>query len=99
MKKPPYPKKKPATMIPDPNDSWAQVELYRWQHGELPPQNGTCKKLDEPTALRAMADAIELGCKTGDVKAMPSAYNVCSVLRYAAKILHENLLLTNRNEE
>lgn len=68
----------------DPNDSWAQVELYRWQHGALPPQDETCKKLDEPTALRAMADAIELGCKTKNREAMPDPYNVCSVMRYVA---------------
>ena len=66
------------------NDSWAQVELYRWQHGELPPQDETCKKLDEPAALRAMADAIERGCKDGKPNEMPSPFNVCSVLRYVA---------------
>ena len=85
MKKPAYPKKKPATLERDPNDSWAQVELYRWQHGELPPQDDTCKELDEPTALWAMAAAIEEGCKSGKREDMPSPYNVCSVLRYAAK--------------
>lgn len=69
----------------DPNDSWAQVELYRWQHGELPPQNGNCKELDESIAAVAMADAIELGCKNNDRSIMPSPYNVCSVLKYLAK--------------
>lgn len=87
MKKPPYPKKKPVQILHDPNDSWAQVELYRWQHGELPPPDNTCKELDEATALRAMADAIEAGCKSGKREDMPSPYNVCSVLRYVAKQL------------
>lgn len=76
--------------IPDPNDSWAQVELYRWQHGELPSVYKTCKKLHVPTALKAMADAIEEGCKSGGSLPMPSPYNVCAVLRFAAKILPEN---------
>ena len=89
MKKPSYPKK-PAKLERDANDSWAQVELYRWQHGELPPQNDTCKQLDEPAAIRAMADAIEAGCRAGDSKQMPSPYNVCSVLRYAAKNFSRN---------
>jgi hypothetical protein len=68
----------------DPNDSWAMVELYRWQHGELPP-NKNSKELDESIALRNMADAIEEGCKTGDHSMMPTPFNVCSVLRYIAK--------------
>jgi len=89
VKKPPYPKK-PVQLERDPNDSWAQVELYRWQHGELPPQDNTCKQLNEPTAMRAMADAIEAGCKTGDTGLMPSPYNVCSVLRYAANNFSRN---------
>lgn len=81
--------------IPDPNDSWAQVELYRWQYGELPPQDDTCKRLDEPTALRAMADALEEGCKSKNRDAMPSPYNVVSVMRYAAKQLAR---ATNKEE-
>lgn len=90
MKKPPYPNKKTVQLDRDPNDSWAQVELYRWQYGELPPQNDTCKQLDEPAALRAMADAIEAGCKSGKREDMPSPYNVCSVLRYVAKNFSRN---------
>ena len=65
----------------DPNDSWAQVELYRWQYGELPPNDETCQKLSVPEGLRAMSAAIE----KGDSNNFPSPYNVISVLRYAAK--------------
>ena len=73
--------------IPNPEDSWAKVELYRWQHGQLPPQNETSKPLDESKALLAMAEAIENGCKSGGSLPMPSPYNVCSVLRYVARKL------------
>jgi hypothetical protein len=66
------------------NDSWARVELYRWQHGELPPQDDTCKELDESVAIRAMAEAIECGCKMRKPDLLPSPFNVCVVLRYAA---------------
>jgi hypothetical protein len=69
--------------IPDGNDSWAQVELYRWQYGELPPQDETCKKLDVCVGLNAMADAIE----KHDVKNFPSPVGVMTVLRYAAKLI------------
>lgn len=69
--------------IPDPEDSWAQVELYRWQYGELPDDDS--KPLDESKGLEAMADAIEKGCKENNSSIMPSPYNVCSVLRYMAK--------------
>lgn len=73
--------------IPNPEDSWAKVELYRWQHGQLPPQDGTSKPLDESAALLAMADAIEDGCKTQNREAMPSPFNVCAVMRYVARKL------------
>jgi hypothetical protein len=72
--------------IPNPEDSWAQVELYRWQHGELPGQPGKKEKqLDESVALLAMADAIEKGCKTKNHNDMPSPFNVCAVMRYVAR--------------
>jgi hypothetical protein len=57
----------------DPNDNWAQVELYRWQHGELPGEDGHAERpLDEAAGLRAMADALEKGCKSGDRSVMPA---------------------------
>ena len=71
----------------DPNDSWAEVELYRWQHGELPPQDDRCKQLDKSAGLMAMADAIEKAIRSGNVEGMPAPHNVCSVLRYVAKLL------------
>lgn len=69
--------------LPDPNDSWAMVELYRWQHGCLPgcaedePKN---RPLDIPLALESMAKPLE----GNDTKAMPIPPNVASVLRFAA---------------
>ena len=65
--------------------SWAQVELYRWQHNELPPHDPQQDKgLNESIALNKMADALEAGCKGGDVSKMPSPFGVVSVLRYIA---------------
>ena len=72
--------------LPDPEDSWAQVEHFRWQYGELPGPDDF-RPLDEPATLRAMAAAIEVGCKTGDRDAMPSPFNVCAVMRYVARKL------------
>ena len=68
--------------IPDPNDSWAKVEIYRWQHGELPPHDEKLEKpFDECLGLIGMANAIEVG----NPKNFPTPENVASVLRYAAK--------------
>lgn len=71
------------TSIPSPDDSWAKVELYRWQYGELPPPDGSCKELDTCKGMEAMADAIE----KYDVKNFPSPVGVMAILRYAAKLL------------
>lgn len=72
--------------IPDPNDSWAQVELYRWQHGHLPGEDGKPEQpLNVAEGLRKMADALDMG----DPSTWPSPFNVISVLRYAAKKLEE----------
>lgn len=70
--------------IPDPNDSWATVELYRWQHGCLPgdptvPDDGM-KKIDIPVALKAMGDAF-----THQQNEWPAPHNIQSVLYYLAK--------------
>lgn len=69
----------------DPNDSWAEVELYRWQWGELPPNDESCKQLSVPDGLRGMASAIE----KRDLNNFPSPMNVISVLRYAAKLIEQ----------
>jgi hypothetical protein len=71
--------------FPSPDDSWAQVELYRWQYGELPPQDESCKPLDVVRGIEAMANAIE----KHDIKNFPSPVGVMSVLRYAAKLLRK----------
>jgi hypothetical protein len=62
------------------NDSWAEVELWRWQYGELPSQDDI-RKLDISVGVNNMAKALE----SGDRKKMPSVYNVISVLKYLAK--------------
>ena len=72
---------------PTPDDSWAQVELYRWQYGELPPQDDTCKILNVPDGFEGMARAFD-----GDrskKNPWPAPSNVASVLRYAAKLLRK----------
>lgn len=74
-----------ALITGETNDSWAEVELYRWQYGELPPSNGS-KPLDVPTALEKMAEALSQPDKTK----WPSPFNVASVLAYAAKQLKAN---------
>lgn len=66
-----------------PNDPWTEVELWRWQYGELP-QSTDMRPLDIGKGLIGMADAIEAGCKAGNAELMPSPSNICSVLRYVA---------------
>lgn len=81
----------PALKIPDPEDSWAQVELYRWQTGDLPPQDGSGPPLDPAKGLRNMAEALFIGTHKSATeeqrKACPDPFNTVSVLRYAAKLL------------
>lgn len=65
------------------NDSYAQVELYRWQHGALPPQDSAlCKPLSVPTGLRSMAMAF---CEPPDNDAWPHPFNIASVFEFCAK--------------
>lgn len=71
-------------MIVEPNDSWATVELYRWQYGHLPGEDGKPERpLNYPIALTKMADAIE----AREMKNFPSPMGVISVLRHVAKIM------------
>lgn len=58
---------------------WAQVELWRWEFGELPQSDDT-RKQDERVGLRNMAAAL----LNGDRGAMPSPYDVATVLEYMA---------------
>lgn len=70
-------------------DSWARVELYRWQYGRLPTNDHIdCDNdLDESKALLAIADAIEKGCMEQNMDIMPTPFNMISVLKYIAKKL------------
>lgn len=81
---------------PDANDSWAQVELFRWQYGELPKMNDM-RPLIPADGLRNMAQALEDGMKpdaTPEGKAgRPDPFNVCSVMRYAAKLIETSTML------
>ncbi len=73
-----------VTMLEDdPNDRWAEVELFRWQYGELP-GGGDYRQLDAAVGLRNMADALEASCKGGSMEDAPSPFAVCSVLRFVA---------------
>jgi hypothetical protein len=65
-------------------DSWAEVELFRWQYGELP-KSGDRRKLDRSVGLSRMADAIAEACKAGTTVGMPSPFNLCEVLRYISR--------------
>lgn len=68
--------------IPDADDSWSEVELYRWQHGHLPGTPGhEAQPLDVSAGLHGMAKAIELG----DSNNFPTPFNVVEVLKYAAR--------------
>jgi len=68
----------------EPDDSWAQVELWRWQYGELPRPDDS-RPLIPSVGLRNMAKAIEIR----DPNDFPSPANVISVLRYTAKLLDD----------
>jgi hypothetical protein len=71
--------------LPSPEDSWARVELWRWQYGSLP-QPDDMRPLDVPAGLRGMANAI----RQGDRENFPSPGNVVAVLEYAAKVIAAN---------
>ncbi len=70
--------------LPDPADSFAQVELYWWQHGELPEHRNE-KPLDVSAGLEGMSNAI----KTGDLENFPSPSSIIIALEYAAKLLRK----------
>lgn len=65
-----------------PGDSWARVELFRWQYGTLPGPRDM-RPLHVPTGLRKMAEAIMEGDRTN----FPTPQNVVSVLIYAARVI------------
>jgi hypothetical protein len=68
-----------------PEESWARVELWRWQYGHLPAANDE-QPLDVAAGLRGMAEAI----RKGDLSNFPTPFNVIAVLEYAAKVISAN---------
>lgn len=74
-----------SIILPSPEDNWAEVELWRWQYGELPGQDDM-RPLIVSEGIIGMAKAIE----KGDELNFPTPMNVISVLRYAAKKIKEN---------
>ena len=75
--------KTPAFALPDPEDSWVRVELWRWQYGTLPAADDM-RPLDVPTGLDGMADALTEPKHYGE---WPAPRNTAAALRYAAKII------------
>jgi hypothetical protein len=71
----------------DPNDNWAEVELSRWQTGELPMEG--CPPLDIPLALKNIASNIEESIRNKNMEQMISPFNLCSVLRYLSKFEYD----------
>lgn len=79
-----------VTLIQDPDDSWAEVELFRWQYGKLPNTTDYDCVLDVSAGLEGMSKAIELACKEpGKGHPMPAPFNVCAVLEYCARRLRK----------
>ena len=68
--------------LPDLEESWARVELWRWQYGTLP-QSDDMRPLDVSKGLQGMAAAI----RKGDRSNFPTPFNVIAVLEYAAKLI------------
>jgi len=67
-------------------DSWARIELWRWQYGHLPIM-GELRPLDISKALNNLSKALERGERTN----YPTPMGVITILRYVAKILPEEL--------
>lgn len=80
--------------LPNPEDSWAKVELWRWQYGTLP-QPDDMRPLDVAAGLRGMAAAI----RKGDRENFPSPGNVVAVLEYAARRIAANEIAANPSNE
>lgn len=71
--------------LPSPEDSFARVDLFLWQYGELP-QPDEKRELNVAAGLKGMAEAI----KKKDMKHFPSPMNVMVCLEYAAKLLEKH---------
>lgn len=74
----------PRPIIPHPDDSWARVELYRWQYGTLP-DNTESLPLNEADGVLTMTAALEDGYKSGDMSGAPSLTLVCLILKYLVR--------------
>ncbi len=74
---------KTPIQIPDPSESWALVELHRWQYGGLPKPDDM-RPVSVPAGLRGMAKAMR-----GPQSGWPAPFNIVSVLEYAAKLMEE----------
>lgn len=59
-------------------DMWVEVELFRWQYGEMP-RRGDTRRVDIAAALEGVAN----GLSTGDVE-VPSSSNLVLVMRWLA---------------
>ena len=80
-------------ILPDPDEAWARVELYRWQTGHLPDIEQH-EPLNIPLGLRNMAKVIDVGERAN----FPSPFNVAIVLRYVAGLLEKPTASTNVHE-
>lgn len=60
------------------HDNWAKVELFRWQHGELPKSDDT-RKLDVAVASKKMANALL------DRENNIGPFQAAAVIRYLGK--------------
>lgn len=69
--------------------SFATVELFLQQHGNLPAQEGETREIVVSEAVKNMADKIETGCKSRDLSKIPSPMAVCSVLQYMSDFAKE----------
>ena len=83
-----------ATLASESNEQWALVELYRWQHGELP-QMGSQKPLSVKIAVEKMAQSFA----DEDPKNWPAPMNIASVLAYLSTKLAKSEPTTETKPE
>lgn len=73
----------------NPNDSWAEVELYRWQYGDLP--DGAELPLSIKAGYSNMINAVRDAVTSGDPGDLPDFSNFLSVLEYVKKYMPEKV--------
>lgn len=70
----------------NPDDSWAEVELFRLQHGILPnDERAAGLKLDRAVGLEKLADLVDRACRSRDMSILPPPLSVVDLLRYFAR--------------